>query len=250
MKNLLFLLSLSFLVLFSCSSDDVSDVSNPNVNSSIVPTKVVNTFPDDDYYPDDYTIYYTYNGNKLDKVMDEYGNYDKATYTGDLITRSDSFNSDNLPTGDFAIYIYSNNKLVQIDYYNLNVLDSIRYFVYNSDGSVFEIPADSNGDSTNYVWFKNFYDASGNLIKREDIFGDQINSIYYFTHDDKNNPFINVIGYNTIRQPQNSRNNIITSSSNGSISNRDYTYNSYGFPTSINIDDIFNIEYFYNNVDE
>lgn len=210
-----------FALFLGCKKED----DKTDTNSSILVKREVTSL--------DRTINYSYIGNKLDKVSADNGFNIKYSYTGDLITRIDGYDKNGVSTGDYDVLTYSNNKLVQRKFYENNILTSLENTVYNSDGSVSVIPSDANGNSTNMAWFKHYYDAARRLIKIEQMFQNKISATNYYTYDNKNNPFKNIIGYDQI---ENSVNNIITEKTVSSYSThestRSYTYNSNDYPIS------------------
>lgn len=220
MKKPWIIMIVIFALFLGCKKED----DKTDTNSSILVKREVTSL--------DGARNYTYIGNKLDKVSADNGMYIKWTYTGDLITRADRYDKDGVLTG-YSVGTYSNNKLIQQKNYENNILTSLENTVYNSDGSVSVILSDANGNSTNIAWFKHYFDAAGNRIKIEQMFQNKISATNYYTYDNKNNPFKNIIGYDQI---YNNVNNIVMGKTVSSYSTseltRSYTYNSNDYPIS------------------
>jgi hypothetical protein len=83
-KVLLFLSAISLVAISSCSGDD--SPSNPPDNTSDVLVKRM-TLHQDDASGFNFTVDYTYDGNKLVQGVYNDGFMEKFYYTGDLITK-------------------------------------------------------------------------------------------------------------------------------------------------------------------
>lgn len=238
MKKLIYLLSITFLLLQSCSSDD----SSSSNSTSVLVKKNIETSPDGVF-----TTIFTYNGNKIADVissvtgsMARTGRY---TYTGDLITKVDVFDYTNTLVGR-SFYNYNlDNKLasfVELNYTN----DSGRRatYTYNSDGTISssEYEGDLTSQTTLYET-KTIIFNNGEVSSLIEHLGTYSETTYY-TYDNKNSPFKNVLGsdklsyavFGTLTSEIN-HNLIKMDKSIGTsnfVSNWQYTYNSNDYPTS------------------
>ncbi|MNE32671.1 hypothetical protein D3C80_1262920 [compost metagenome] len=209
-------------MLQSCTSEKSQD----NSNSTILLKKIAVSGA---------SINFTYDGDKLSKIVYPAGDYAyfKITYTGDFITRSEGFDKNNQPS-NHNIFIYANNKLTQVDVYSSpTTLEETYNYIYNIDGS---ITKKSNNSSSVY-----FFDNNGNISKVKNYYNNSLQSTYDYNYDAKNNPFKNVIGYNPLLFGPNlmiwsmSTNNVTKQTITGSGStnfDNSYQYNSQDYPIS------------------
>ena len=226
MKNLLFILSLSFLILFSCSSD--GDGDSPLIANDIVLLKSHKGVRENS--PSFLGIYaYTYNDNKIDVIYSEsHSYYFKYTYTGKFVTKKEKFNlKDELIYYD--ILTYEDGNLTQITTYSPeDNPSSVVYYTYNKDGTI-----DATSGSTGII---RYYFSTDRQVSQIDEFNEQgnISSQSFYTYDKNNNPFLNtnqqhpVIRFinNIIRQEN------IDSDGSVVVLNHNYIYNDKGYPTS------------------
>jgi hypothetical protein len=225
MKKVFYLLSVIFLMLQSCSSDDNSGNSN---NSGLVLLKKLE-------YTDNYgPIYFTYNGTKLNYYSfgEQSGLLKKQfSYSGDLITKAEWFQN-GVATGEKDTYFYSNNILSEHRQYSPGaVLERIYKYVYNLDGTIDLTSENSNGDIINFA--KLYLDSNGNVIKSEsssDIFS-------LFEYDNKNNPYNNITGFSKLylTSPNYGTNNLTKKTRSNNIYSKNYQYNSQNYPTTCEI---------------
>ena len=97
MKELIYILSVTILMLQSCSSGD----SSSSGSSSILCKKQVNgTFVFD----------YIYNGNKMDRIIVNGQLNTKYYYTGDLITKVEDIIDNQVRV--ISTFTYNNNQLI------------------------------------------------------------------------------------------------------------------------------------------
>jgi hypothetical protein len=223
MKKIFYVLSITFLILQSCSSDDSSGDSSESSNQTTLLKKIVFSGQ---------SINFTYQGNKLTKIVYPQGNYSYylITYTGDLITRTEGFNNNNQPM-NHDVFIYSNNLLTQQKVYsNPNTLEKTYTFTYNSNNSITKNTANSS------ILYN--LDNVGNIIERKEYYNNSLQNTYTYIYDQKNNPFKNVIGYNPLIFGPNlvlwsmSTNNVISQAGSSGFSNN-FQYNNQLYPTSV-----------------
>lgn len=139
-----------------------------------------------------YTL--SYDGNKLkDIALSDASRY-VYTYTGDLITKIESFRSSVLYSTDE--YTYENGKLISKTTTKAfsNAPQEKLTFVYNSNGTVNANESQIiNKQEIKYDTTTLYTFANGNLVSSELIDGvlkEKITS----TFDDKKSPFINIVG--------------------------------------------------------
>jgi hypothetical protein len=224
MKKIIYLFSITFLILQSCSSEDSSDNSN---NNEVVLIKRLESSNNTEIE------YYKYNETKLNYVStgDENGQIwrKQFTYSGDLITKTEWYEN-NQPTGEKNTYAYSNNKLSEVRVYSPGaILEYKENYSHNSDGSIDVIKTGYNGNSGGFV--KIFIDSNNNIIKKEYLGG----NIQLFEYDNKNNPHKNITGVDKLI----GREGISVGGNNNLISRENkifnYQYNNQNYPISCEI---------------
>lgn len=235
MKKLIYLLSITFLILQSCSSDENGN-SDSNETNVVLVKKIVNSI--------DGEINLSYNGTKLTKMTFTGGGYVNITYSGDLIDKMEWFSSNNV-SEQRNEYSYSSNKLTQFKLYSSNnKLEEISNLTYNSDGSITELISIYNGKTlpSSTISYKKYFDSVGNIIKQEQFSNNVVIATRFYTYDKKNSPFKNVTGINIVGISGLgffSKNNILSeeiSSTSSPQMTKDvantYQYNSQDFPIS------------------
>jgi hypothetical protein len=228
MKKLIYLLSITFLLLQSCSPSDNNE-SNSDSTNVVLLKKIVNS--------DGETIF-SYNGTKLTKINFNWADreYANITYSGDLITKIETFNSNNV-SQTRTEYFYSSNKLTEAKGYWNNKLVETSTLTYNSDGSITDLYLSNSGSSFT-TSYKKYFDSVGNLIKQEYLSGSN-----NYTYDTKNSPYKNITGWNNLVPCLGTNflriNNILSEKQFVSGSAKVFTdrvyvyqYNSKDFPTS------------------
>lgn len=219
MKKIIYLLSIIFLLLQSCSS---GDNNSANTNQGVLVKKII--------YIGDYADDFIYDsGNKLSKIVHSNGGYIKFTYSGNLITKMEWMNNIGIVI-QYNTYTYSNNNLIEIKTYSSQGLEANSIYTYNLDGTI-SINSRTRGTTNGVVFWnetitKNYFDSVGNLIKKVGPNGTNI-----LIYDSKNNPIKNIVGFNILDQ---SINNIIkeTGSNNSYLDTYSYEYNSLNYPIS------------------
>ena len=206
MKKLLYLLLA--LTIFGCSSndDDNSDDidNNDNNNNNILVSKI--SYDDDENDSYSYEENFTYELNKIVERLDVtfYNGSIQNTYraqfiySNDLIARVDYYDEDDnlLDRTTFQYDSQSRVTLVEECYYQngsceYDYTDSVSY---NSDGTI-TISTDSNSNDGSVYTYQ--LDNQGNIIGAlwEDDDCEEIISINY---DNNNTPFKNITGANLI----------------------------------------------------
>jgi len=227
------------IILFghsSCSKDESNSADNSG-DVTLVKTIVYSDYP--------FMQQYTYDGTKLKKLKTDtsghtgYGNgyYLTFTYTGDLITKIESYDS-NDALNAYVDIKYSNGRILEAKTYAAKLLKAKYEYTFNSDGSVDENVTSYFDSSKGNVFDSTrlFFDSTGNLIKTTNT----DNSSTVYTYDEKNNPLKNITGLREalcLRDLEYAQNNVITMVDyNGTIQSfktlRNYQYNAEGFPLS------------------
>ena len=143
MKKILYLFSIIFLILQSCSSDS-SNNSNDFIGLKLVQVQ----------FSSGQTSTFSYSGNKLFKINNSSGEFQKYFYEGEFIRFIESYNSVNVLISTTE-HIYNNNKLIRTKQYSPNgSFYGERNYSYNSDGTII----------LNQVTYNN-----GNLIEDRNI---------------------------------------------------------------------------------
>ena len=242
MKKLIYLISVTLLLLQSCSSGDSSSGADNSTPSNNVLLKSVTSSKGS-------ISNYIYNGSKLDKIADDSGvNYTQVTYTGDLITKTENYNNNKL--SDETIYLYNDTKLVQVISYGHHStdlkLDASAFYTYNSNGtvSVSSYLMDSNGkEERSHILF---YDSARkmNRIEVDNNADGKSDGYTNLEYDSKNNPLYNIIGVDKMLWIPDyvdsifylahlAKNNLTKTESADNMLINTYDYNSKGYPTSI-----------------
>lgn len=241
MKKLFIAFSALALVFSSCStsSTDPDPVTTPTgiLVSKIIETRSGTVTTDN----------YNYNGNKLTTIT-RTGGSDVFTYTGDLITKIESFIGTTLDTSGTMTY-NSSGKLISsvfVEFDSSGVHGDKTDYTYLANGNITYISYSGNGtsqttiDHTGKVFFTN-----GEVSKVEQYIPARSGIPAYtdttnYTYDAKNNPFINITGYSKIafnyESPNGFLHNIMTENQTSTYSSSNtittFTYNSSDFPTN------------------
>ncbi len=213
MKNLLSLLAVTLIAFTSCKKND--DV--PAESVMILPQKVVSL-------KDGITTTQTntYDGSKIltstsfDGILTKKIAY---TYTGDLITKTETTSSDTLK--NTINYLYENNvlkTLTQMVMVNSGGIKNYRTdYLYNTDGSYtykrFAIDTVTAAELLITSGTLNY--QNNNLVKKEVITYDATGTVKQtvttnFTYDDKNSSNKNIIGISYLLDRNTSINNILS----------------------------------------
>lgn len=241
MKKLLFILSISFLFLFSsCSGDDETMETNPDTNALLLKKLTSST---------GWFIEFIYNDNKLNRLVHQDKSYILFTYADNLIIRTDDINSNGQPTGSKETYEYTNNKITKRNIYSENELVEVWLISY-LDKKI-KITRPEENPNTNYTLL--YLDSNENIIKSEFYVNGKVIESGIMTYDNKINPFRNMLGLNLfIQDIEVSHNNLVSSTyrgSNGEVESYNtftYEYNKFNYPiSSIDFDSYDNSEVFY-----
>lgn len=235
MKKLVYLLSITFLLLQSCSPSDNND-SNTDSTNVVLVKKIVNSDEESNL---------SYDGTKLTKITLTGGEHVNITYSGDLITKMEWFSSNNVSDQRIE-YSYSSNKLTLAKLYSTNnKLVETSTLTYNSDGSITDLESTYNGGTlpTSTTTYIKYFDSVGNLIKQEQFSNNILYGTTNYTYDTKNSPYKNITGWSTLVPSLGTNflrvNNLLSEKQfiNGSSNVfyeilYVYQYNSKDFPTS------------------
>jgi hypothetical protein len=225
MKKLIYLLGITLLLLQSCSSGDDSSICS----SAILCKKQVNgTFVFD----------YIYNGNKIERSMANGKLNRKYYYTGDMITKIEEYNNNQLRW--ITTFTYDNGMLATRLFVDLNpdadpniTSGDKTIYSYNSNNTISYDEFDgtateqSKFSSTGIITLLN-----GQVVKNEAAYGTTL-----VTYDNKNSPFKNVTGFDKLMPAflygVYQINNPITIKYYDNIINTFYyEYNEQGYPIS------------------
>ncbi len=242
MKKFLLLFCAMTLALTSCSSDD-------NSSDTVLLKKVVLTGSEGKT-----TVNYTYNGNKLVSVVDDFKVINMHyTYTGDLITKIDF----KLPDGSIEqtnTFTYgTDGKLatfVRVEFDEDDFKGYKEVYTYNANGTI-SVKAYNGDDKTQ----TNATGTSTITFVNGDV--SEITSTnspdHKYTYDSKNNAAKNVLGLDKIAfvdgEGTDVFHNQLSDTADGEIwSTYSFTYNADGYPEK-SIDneegESFTSEYFY-----
>ena len=221
MKKIIFFLFVSIMFINCGGSDDNAITNDNNSNDVILIKKIVGSSSG--------TMLYTYNGNKLFRITSQNG-FEEYTYSGDLITNVQGFNSNGQPDGYLEFYGYENGKLaVKKIYSNDELVESYTFSYLNNSIKIIDL-LELNRYSLAYL------DSNGNIFKIEYFFDNQnSNNTTIYNFDNKNSPFKNIIGLNefVLRGPG-VRNNTISHKVNNIIQNTfTWQYNDLNYPISV-----------------
>lgn len=234
MKKLIYLFSITFLLLQSCSPSDNSE-SNTDSTDVVLIKKIVNSDGESNL---------SYDGTKLKKITLTGGEYVNITYSGDLITKMEWFSSNNV-SQQRNEYLYSSNKLTQAKTFSMNnKLEEISDISYNSDGSITELQSRYNGGSLPgaTTTYKKYFDSVGNLIKQEQYGNNILSTTTFYTYDTKNTPYKNITGWSNLTPslganslPTNNLISVKLSVGTSQVTNETinvYKYNTQDYPIS------------------
>lgn len=225
MKKIIYLLSITFLLLQSCSSGDGSNSGS----STILCKKQVNgTF----------VLDYIYNGNKMDRIMANGQLNTKYYYTGNLITKNEGYIDNKLRW--ITTYTYENGKLSTRLFVDLNpdpdpsITSGLKtIYTYNSNDII------SYEQYFGSATEQNTYDSTGiiTLLNGQVVQNEGPNGITLVTYDNKNSPFKNVTGFDKLMPAflygaYQINNPITIEYYNNSSTTFYYQYNEQGYPIS------------------
>jgi hypothetical protein len=246
MKKLISLLSITMVLLASCSNDEF-DTTEPNVTESntngTVLKKTVAIINGGTAVT---TGEYIYDGNKLAKIISSDDKYVTYFYTSDLITSREFYNNGILSTKE--IFEYNANKQL-VNFKRVKPNNTIVYravYVYNTDGTITVTGykgalVDQNSEiSKRKVFLEN-----GQASKIEtylNVNGSIATETTHYTFDSKNSPFNDILGFDKLTFYDSSLNgnahnvtglNVTSSSNTNSGADAiQYTYNAFDYPVT------------------
>nr|WP_294774150.1 hypothetical protein [uncultured Flavobacterium sp.] len=203
MKKIVSILSLLALVLTSCSEDINAPAPVELLN---FPSKTIDYYQDSGNTIGSREGIFIYNGNKLNEIFYNASQKKVFTYTGDFITKVESYEADVIRfVENFG---YSNGKLSVYDKFDLltNRNENISY-VHQADGTVTYqklIYSSSISNPTETINGTLLFE-NGNLTKDDYVYtfnNSSTNEINYverlFDYDAKINPYKNIQGYSLL----------------------------------------------------
>jgi hypothetical protein len=259
MKKIICLTFVLSLFILSCSSNESNDNSNSGV---VLLRKLISSNSQGTV-----TTNLNYNGNKIVNATSSNGTENIYTYTGDLITKTETYNNNVLFRS--VLYSYnSQNELISGVELNHNTnVGTKTILTYNSNGTITYNMYDGDLISQTLLW--GTYTATiinGEITSFKD---ENTNFVETCNFDSKNTPMKNVlgteklsisIGSGTYRNIIGKFHNLVeqkTTPQTGSqyiFRSIQYTYNSDDYPTTGSrttyssngaISDVTNVLYFY-----
>ena len=225
------LLLLSALLILACSGgDDISD--NNSSNYKLVDTINISWIDNETDPPTQFqdNITYNYDGNKLLNITN-------GVDTVNYLYNNNQISAVYYPGGDFAEAEYdSQGRIITWTYTDVDdeplfpPYTTVANFVYNQDGSVVQTWQESQ---ESYTFL---FDQNGNVTTI--INAD--NSEMYYTYDNKNNPYKNILGngffinlwFSALHFLPSLNNNVITAENENNIFF--YSYDEDDYPITIN----------------
>lgn len=236
MKKIILFLCILFI---SCADND----NENSVENSILIKKIIST----NQLGNDLVYDFTYDGNKIVKIVKSDGTYNKFTYSGNVIVKHEILYTGSDVAFQRKEFFYNSNKLIKIIYKDLenNIGYRIQYEHVNNNLINFK---KYNGD----VFEQNSFSQDGfYVLENNNVIQSNFNTIdsqgnpqvrtLNFTFDDKNTPMKNVVGYDKVAidlSQYGIKNNFInytasyTGSSNVGTYNIAYIYDENDFPAS------------------
>jgi hypothetical protein len=226
MKKIIYFLSISFLLLQSCSSDS----SNDSATSTVLCKTIKINKASGDIYREEYT----YNGNKFSQInFYKNDNFEKKInilYEGNLFKEAKSYNIDNKLEATITYTYNDSGKIISKLAINSdpNANDSSKTIcTYNQDGTITELVYSGNQITQNRLEVTTTFTLLDNHIIKEEVVNGRT---YTYKYDTKNGPFKNVIGFDWYFTGKNFsggfKHNVIEDTG----SNYNYTFNSVNYP--------------------
>jgi len=233
MKKAVYLFSLLFIALTSCSSDDdTQPVVNLNPDTMLLQKTVSKSYSlSSSENPDGLvTTNWFYTGMRLAYTYSSDGTRTDYTYTGDLITRKDVTKEGVTQSHLFAYN--TDGKLTSVTVGNIVEIT----YTYNADGSITGFH-DSVNENEKYTQDINMMD--GEVISITTNYANGFNVLNNYGYDQLHSPTKNIIGYDKLyvgHYPYGNTKNVILrtyTDTDGIMAsvNKVYTYNAAGFPT-------------------
>jgi hypothetical protein len=236
MKKIVLLLSIITLGFTSCSKNE----DEPATAAPVNPTSDVVLLKKITYTGTTDVDIYEYNGSKISKIT-MYNTYETFTYTGNLITHYNTYNSGNNALTNTNDFQYDANERL-ISWIKISgTYGTKETYTYGSDGNIAynyytgNATAQNNLSVTGTIQFSN-----GNIVtKSSTAVGTTNVNNRTFTYDIKNSPFKNIIGYDKLSINSitgiifGSLHNVLIDNTPGTIPVRTentYTYGSNDYP--------------------
>lgn len=238
MKRLSCILGVAMVATFaSCSTDDYDNVGTADQATKFDPNyylvKKVQTsseggatVTEDQYF---------YNGKKLLKVVSTDGREIRYTYSNDLIVERDFYVNGTLNSKEQFDY-YKSNQL--IGFKRLNAAGTVIYkatYTSNADGTV--SVRGLNAQNVEILNRKVFF--SGTNVYKIESYSGSTTEVLNYNFDGKNSPFRNIVGFDKLTYYDvtlNGNSSNVVSVLNGSVQAEtvQYAYNAADFPTNAN----------------
>jgi hypothetical protein len=241
MKKILMLMScIALVTITACSSDDSSNSST----SDVLVKRIV--YNDSDFT---YEATFSYNGNKLTKVVYDDGSQDKYYYTGNLITKIEYIVDDEVEEREVFTYNTS-GMLIEASYQDLfSDFEEKSTFTSVNATTITESYYGGAIGSTTLDGTATLTLTNGELTQKAQNGGD----VYTYTYDNKNSPFKNVTGWAAIadftagdHELEGRVHNIASIHNDTAGSNyttNTYTYNSSDYPLTVTSVAIFDADF-------
>jgi hypothetical protein len=188
MKKIICLTFVLSLFILSCSSNESNDNSNSGV---VLLRKLISSNSQGTV-----TTNLNYNGNKIVNATSSNGTENIYTYTGDLITKTETYNNNVLFRS--VLYSYnSQNELISGVELNHNTnVGTKTILTYNSNGTITYNMYDGDLISQTLLW--GTYTATLNNGEITTFKDESSNTTDTYTYDLKNNYKKNILGYEKI----------------------------------------------------
>lgn len=233
MKKLALLLSVFALTFTSCSSggDDSSETTDPN---AVLPKKVVSEDVDGEF-----TDNFFYNGTKLTKIESTDGQKSVFTYTGDLITKVETFYDGELDLTELYSYD-SSGRLISYTTNYSDFFSNQETYVHNANGTI-SFTRTEDGEVYSTGVFTMVGNDILNVVSNYDFGFGPVTTTNSYTYDTKFTPFKNITGYKWYAFAGSENvgsgfdHNVLTFTDSETSSNNvssTYTYNALNFPVS------------------
>lgn len=236
MKRSIKLQAMAFIcafIFFSCKTDEPGGSTSQN----ILPKKVVSTYSN---YPTSKEVAFTYNGNKLSEINmipQEDVSKVKFTYTGDNITKIETYTGKDFSTYATSVFEYNNDKVSKkTTTYPSGTNTNVTTYAYNTTDSTVTATTQYISSTINTI----YYTKNKNLSKKEilDATG-AVTSTTTYDFDTKNNYLKNITGIFKIPELENivwdlanvNNNNVTKITMPLSSKSFTYEYNSNNYPT-------------------
>ncbi|MGK4567091.1 hypothetical protein [Flavobacterium sp. 3HN19-14] len=242
MKKLLYLFSFAAIVSSCTGNND----DGPSATEDFLIKKIV--FNDGETT---ITSKISYNDHKITGTVDSDGTHTVVTYTGDLITKWESFFGNQVVERETFEYNAQGQLTTYTDIEFEDGYGEKFEYTHNSDGTISfdRFYGDANAQDT--------FEFSGRIyadkLEQYSTDPDLPTTTTTYVFDSKNNPFMNITGYGKIAfaagQNLNYMNNIVEERYNGTLYNSStFTYNSHDFPvteTETEEGETYTTKYFY-----